>query len=897
MTVGPFLEWLALLLAAAGLLAQGLHLARGGSRPASAARWLAFGAALSATAAFALLVADFLLGRLGIEYVFLYTRTDYAWQYRLVGTWGAQKGTILMWAAFLGGAAAWAFWPRRIPEGMRRVAAWTAFYTLLLFLAFLWLVVRQGTFDPTPERLLAGRPLGNGLNEVLLSPYILVHPPAEFLGYAILALPAAGALAYLTTGDPGWARWIRGPTRLAWILYTFGIALGALWAYTSLGFGGYWAWDPVEVANLIPWLFLTAFVHSRTQLERHGTHRVLAPLLALASFWFTVFQTVATRSGLWVSVHAFTDPLGTFAKDPFLRFVNILNAEPRVADLVGLLGALFLLAAALAAHRLGKGPLLRLAYPAAALAAAGAFLATPVTTMALVWEGAATLGLGRVPLGLLVLGAAVAAPLAVALVRRSGGAGESLSPFTPKGLVAWGVTTLLVASVITTVFVLRGVNGMNRAVFDDWAPVVALPVILLFIPAFGHGLLSRRVQAAVAGSALAAGIAGAFLWEPWAIGLTAPALAAALGLGAWRLAVAAAPRNAPASRRLSAAALLLAGLAGMVYWSNPPHTWAIGSFPMPSGPAAMAVGLAASVAVLGAGCWAGHGRNRTVAVVGALLAVPAVGYGAAWLLGAAAFALAWRSPQAFARPGRFLRSLGTWARPVGTHLIHVGVVLGLAGYAASTYAASAPDEPVALGAGDRVAVGGLEIQSLGTTTSSDGEHAFETRIATAVAVFRDGKEVGRSEITFHWVDERQHYHPETHVLRFAGSDLYLTSRAFCRDETGRCATDEAWILARENNVRTVTEGERIAGVLFEPKTLPLMSLVWGALPPMTLGLGLLAVSHRRFPEPEPEPAPGPAPRPSDDLEARLEREVERLVAAPAPSAKAENPPGLEGTSP
>ncbi len=892
MIAGPLLEWAALALALAGLALQGLHLARGDAKTAAWARWLALGAAAAAVAALAVLMGLFLLGRLGTEYVFLYSRTDYPWYYRLVGTWGAQKGTILLWTALLGAAVAWAFWPRRIPDEMRRVAAWTAFYTLLFFIAFLAFVVRQDTFAATPERLLAGRPLGNGLNPILLSPYIVFHPPAEFLGYAVAALPAAGALAFLTTGDKAWARWVRGPTRLAWLLFTVGIVLGALWAYTSLGFGGYWAWDPVEVANLIPWLFLTAFVHARLQVERHGTHRVLAALLALATLWFTLFQTVATRSGLWVSVHAFTDPTGTFAKDPFLRLVNILAVEPRLADLVGLMGAFLFAAAAIAAHRIGQGRLLRVAYPVAALAAAGAFLATPVTAVALTWEGAAALGFGRVPLGLLVLGALVAAPIVAVLVRRADGSADPLSPFTPKGLLTWGVVALLAATLITVAFELRGVNGMNRAIFDDWAPVVALPVILLFIPAFGHGLVPRRTQAWAAGAALVAGLLGALLWDPWEIGLTAPALAVALALGAWRLGAAAAPRAAPPARRIVAAALLIAGVAGLVYWSNPPHA-GLGPLSLPSGPVAMAVGLAASTATLIAGPWAGHGRNRTAAVLGSLLCVPAVGFGAAWLLGAAAFAFAWRSPAAFAAPNGLLRNLGAWARPVGVHLLHIGVVVGLAGYAASTYAAEAPSDALALGVGEQAMLGDLELRNLGAVLSSDGEHAFVTQVTTVVAAYRDGREVGRADVGFHWLDQVQHYDPETAVVRLAGRDLYVASQAFCRDETGRCASDEAWIQAHENGVRQVQEGDAIAGVVFQAKVLPLMALLWGAFPLMALGVGLLAVSRRGTAAPEQVPDAG-------QVERLLDRELQHLVAtasAPAPSVPLPSAPAPLATPP
>ncbi|MFA5862689.1 MAG: cytochrome c biogenesis protein CcsA, partial [Candidatus Thermoplasmatota archaeon] len=271
MNLGHTIEWLALTAALVGLAAQAAYLLQG--RPLL--RRVALGSALAAAAlaalAYAYLTWAFMTSRLDIEYVFSYTKATYPWYYKLAGTWGAQKGTMLLWAALTGACLA-IFALARSPASGRgepsahefeRARQWTLLFLVALFASFLFLVVRQDTFAPTPDFLLVSRPDGNGLSPVLQAPLSLFHPPAEFIAYALTAVPAAAGLAFLATGTPAWSRVCRTWARVTWALYTVGIGLGAIWAYYTLSFGGYWAWDPVEVANLIPWIVLTAFLHTR----------------------------------------------------------------------------------------------------------------------------------------------------------------------------------------------------------------------------------------------------------------------------------------------------------------------------------------------------------------------------------------------------------------------------------------------------------------------------------------------------------------------------------------------------------------------------------------------------------------------------------------------------------
>ncbi len=888
--VGHAAEWLAFVACLVAVALHALHL-RGVGRLGVAGRWAAIVAVAASTLALAVLTAAFLLGRLEIEYVHLYTRLDYSWAYKLVGVWGAQKGTILLWTAMTGWMVGWLLWRTRRadrpaaasgqesgePTGDRTLL-WIQFFLLVFLLGFLSLVVRQDTFAPTPERLLEVKPMGNGLNPVLLNPYIIVHPPAEFLSYALVAIPAAAALTYFATGRKDWSAKVATSSRVAWLAYTLGLGLGALWAYTTLSFGGYWAWDPVEVANLVPWLFLTAFLHTRVHNERYGSYPIVAPVLAFAALAFTLVQTIATRSGLWVSVHAFTDPTGTFAKDPFLRFVNILTVDPSVAAIAGLLGASCLLCLGLAARRAGAARWLD-AYFIGCLALAGAFITAPATVFGLALEAAYIAGFGNPGLGTLVVTALLLAPPGALVM-----AARARQPETPgpksravrsaRELMGWGVAVLGVGSVTVFLLLLRGVNGLNRAVFDDWAPVLALPVVLLMVPAFTQGLLSRRAQGAAMAGGAVLGLAGGVLHDPWQIGLLAPPTLLGLLAGGYRLSLIVAPQRSPASARLAAVCLLVAGIAGLMHWSNPPSLWQVGGLRLPDNPLAQAIGLTASAAIVVLAPVVGQGRNKGAAVAGSLLGIASVGYG----VGAAAGAIGLAAVLGQATDG--WRTTGVWHALVAkrasytsysVHLIHVALLVLLFGYAASTYGIQEPENNLMVGPGTTGSFGDWQLSFAGVTpTIEDGT---VSKLDVVLDATRNGRPVGEAHVRFHWVEQVQHYDPETSILRLGTQDLYVASLAFCRDID--CRGNDAWVQAHEDGVGRLQPDEPITAVIFSARSLPLMGLVWGGLNLFMFAIAMLAVAGARVPKPKPKGAPW------GDVEAQLEAQLASFAAQAA----------------
>ncbi|HVA02894.1 MAG TPA: heme lyase CcmF/NrfE family subunit [Acidimicrobiales bacterium] len=227
--------------------------------------------------------------------------------YTITGMWSALAGSILLWGLILAGyivAMVWRF--RR--QGADPLVAWATLVALVVAVFFFGLMA--GPADPF--RTVAGAVPANGLGpNVLLQDNALVafHPPILYLGFVGFTIPFAFAIASLITGriGEGWQVATRRWTLFAWAFLTVGIVLGAWWSYQVLGWGGFWAWDPVENASFLPWLCATAYLHSVLVQERRGLLRVWNLSLVIATFSLTILGTFLTRSGVIESVHAFSD--------------------------------------------------------------------------------------------------------------------------------------------------------------------------------------------------------------------------------------------------------------------------------------------------------------------------------------------------------------------------------------------------------------------------------------------------------------------------------------------------------------------------------------------------------------------------------------------------------------
>ena len=254
-----------------------------------------------ALASVALVVAAF-RDDFTIAYIFHHSNRDLPGPYKFATLWSGQEGSILFWCLLLSG---YGFVLRLRYKTDPRLFAYASVVLAGVQIFFLALV----NIAANPFGLLEGpmRADGSGLNPLLQYPEMVIHPPMLYLGYVGTTVPFAFALGALIMKYPGdkWIHITRRWTMVTWGLLTCGIFLGAHWAYAVLGWGGYWGWDPVENASLMPWLVGTAFLHSVMMQEKRGMLKVWNMWLVFAAFWLAILGTFLTRSGIISSVHAF----------------------------------------------------------------------------------------------------------------------------------------------------------------------------------------------------------------------------------------------------------------------------------------------------------------------------------------------------------------------------------------------------------------------------------------------------------------------------------------------------------------------------------------------------------------------------------------------------------------
>jgi len=255
------------------------------------------------TVASAIIVQAFVTGDFAIKYVDRYSDSAQPLFYKLTSYWGGLDGSLLFWVFLLSVFGAIAVKVNR--ESFRELVPYVVAVISVVEMFFLFLmVVHNNPFEPYLTHVPQD---GRGLNPLLQNPYMVIHPPSLYIGFVGMTIPYAFGMAALFTGylDDSWLRAVRRWTMVSWLFLSFGLTLGMIWAYEELGWGGYWGWDPVENAGLLPWFTATAFLHSAMVQERRGMLKVWNVTLVIITFFLTIFGTFMTRSGVVQSVHAF----------------------------------------------------------------------------------------------------------------------------------------------------------------------------------------------------------------------------------------------------------------------------------------------------------------------------------------------------------------------------------------------------------------------------------------------------------------------------------------------------------------------------------------------------------------------------------------------------------------
>ena len=304
--LGHFLLILALATALYQFIVPQLGAARNDQSLMQSAIPAALSQCLLIAASFACLTWTYLVSDFSVVNVAANSHSQKPLLYKFTGVWGNHEGSMLLWVLILSlfGASV-ALFGLNLP--LRLKARVLAIQSLIGASFLLFILAVSNPFlrlNPPPIE-------GNGLNPVLQDPALAIHPPFLYAGYVGLSIAFSFACAALIEGkiDAAWARWVRPWTLAAWMFLTGGIALGSWWAYYELGWGGFWFWDPVENASLMPWLAATALLHSATVVEKRNALKVWTVLLAIISFSLSLIGTFLVRSGVLTSVHAFAvDP-------------------------------------------------------------------------------------------------------------------------------------------------------------------------------------------------------------------------------------------------------------------------------------------------------------------------------------------------------------------------------------------------------------------------------------------------------------------------------------------------------------------------------------------------------------------------------------------------------------
>lgn len=492
----------AVLIAAAYTFAVSLLAARGRPRLLKSARLGAYGTCVLVLLGVLVLAYAFVTHDFRIRYVSRYSDRSMSVWYLLTALWGGQDGSLLWWlfllSAYVTACVAWL-------KGRYRQLQPYVIATLMVVMGF-FTVLMLFSANPFEVNTAGAKLEGEGLNPLLRNFYMIIHPPSLYTGFVGCTIPFAFAVAALITGrlDNEWIIAVRKWMLFAWLFLTVGNALGMLWAYEELGWGGYWAWDPVENAACLPWFTASAYVHSTMIQERRGLFKVWNVILISLTFFLTIFGTFLTRSGLIASVHSFAQSdIGIY----FVYFMALI-----IASVLGLLAWRWPLLR-------GKARIEAIASREAAfvinnwaLLGAAVFIATatlfPVISEWL-WDEEVTVGppfynRWMAPIGLLILGLMGLAPL-FGWRKTSGVSLRKAIAFPVAAMLVMVAAHLLFGSSLGFPAIINqepegpGWTDAVLARFDQIAPLITIALVMfnfaVVFQEFYRGIAARRRNA------------------------------------------------------------------------------------------------------------------------------------------------------------------------------------------------------------------------------------------------------------------------------------------------------------------------------------------------------------------------------------------------------------------
>ncbi|MEE9116897.1 MAG: cytochrome c biogenesis protein CcsA, partial [Thermoplasmata archaeon] len=639
-------------------------------------------------------------------------------------------------------------------------------------------------------------------------------------------------------------------SRLSWLFLSLGIGIGALWAYTVLGWGLYWGWDPVEIANLIPWIALTGFVHTQSYYRKRGQYTFLAPLLAVVTFVLLIFATFETRSGFVTSpLHAFTGP-GAGLSDPGDRLVAVLQENFGAGYFMMMMLAVLLVAGILFMWMFynirkregsmkgsaGMFPIIYMIFLAVLLLFA---ILDVASFTSLSFRLSELVGLGNKGIGLAILALLIIGIPILWIIYTSQEREEDNEPLTLSSVINDKTTMIVTVAIFTIWFVttlllmIVGSEGLQPEVFESRLPLIVIPLMITLAVCLTWRYLGRRnsvylIVALIFATFLAYyAVFSGNVFGAYIVALIAALFAAVLRI--FMMATGSTRKTGKKSLQVAGLFLVIAGIIGMLFWSN--LTRIIGLSP-PVKPDLLigALGfLASAVAIIG-GLFCLRRRSPLISIIGSILGILSLGYFfAGSVLSIISLVLILTSLSAFSKTRLNVQSVRSIIGGVSPQLIHLSIVLLLIGYAGSTYLMveknyEAFSEPLL--AGSPADFEGYELRLVSSQgTDADGDGNFED-INAIVEIRRDGSVIGEAIFHLWWMipanpNDAPHYMLDVYVENTYYEDIYFIPRAFY-------TVVDKWIWAHDTTGNMFTS-DNVGGVSFEVKTLPLMSALWGGL--------------------------------------------------------------------
>ena len=808
------------------------------------------------SASFFLLVYGFLASDMTIEYVHSYSATDHEWFYKLAGVWAGGKGSIFLWAFFSSLFVLIQVTIRNLrPKEKRsseRFQDWLFLTESALLLTLIFIILRLGMFAPTPHLNLIAAPDGFGLNPLLETPLMVIHPPIVFAAYAFSGILFAASIAVLASNDKRWTFDALTFGRASWLFISLGIIIGAIWAYTVLGWGGYWGWDPVETANLIPWIALTAFLHATLMNRRKGSYGNLAPLLGILSFSLVLFTTFETRSGFVESIHSFAGGGAQFPLDPADKLIHVLEAWPESAYFLSmmlsalLIGVIFFLWRFLRTERGQRDSrIVGYAYMLV-LAALLIPIAVDVTGfLSVFFDISRTLGLGNLLLGLAtLLFLLVGGPFIWVVMTSEGEAERAKKPILSSD--SWMMVTVLILSVWFVAIFLRmmqGVNSLRPESFGNGLPLVLVPLGATLILCLSWGHVSPGFSFYVVGLIVATTIFGFFIFANRYFFVYIPISLGILATAGYKIMKVSSKKETNRGLKLAGLFLIFASILGMVMWGSGPSRIWLGPVSFETSLPLLIGGFVASVVPFIAGISTLRGGDIRLAVIGGVLGLLSIGFIAGTIVSAIALALIAIESKSFSRSASWGKSVRRPLVTAGAHLIHIGAALLIIGYATSTFLPSIHEDEILLRGQTLEMPEGYRFEIVESRGyNSDIDPLYET-VEVVLRISDSGGAI--ASVPLRMVLQKtgprglqQHYVSDVHVHSEHAVDIYFIVIGFFTMSDG-------WI-----NVTTqIDDAEKFSSpsvdaIRIGVEFVPLVGLVWSGVWIMSTGIVTRVVSDR-----------------------------------------------------